>query len=402
MSSLKNTLNNSYSGLTVWPKIFLEMMSSITYGEAIIQTPEGMSLHYKGKEDGQNVRIEIKDWRFCEDLFMKGDIGLGASYISEFWECDDINKLIKFGIDNNKELERVIKGSLIKILFYRLKHLLNRNSKKGSQKNIHAHYDLGNDFYKLWLDSSMTYSSALFANQGDELQLAQENKYANILKQLNLKAGDHILEVGCGWGGFMEFAAKKGIRVTGITISKEQYDYATKRLANYSDLVNVELQDYRDIKGTYDHIVSIEMFEALGEQYWGTYFEKLYGVLRPAGQLIIQSITINDKDFSSYRKGTDFIQQYIFPGGMLPSPSVFKATAKKYGFQFYSELEFGLDYAKTLNHWDKSFMSSLESVKKLGFDNRFIRTWHFYLKYCQGGFEAGKISVFQFNLTKNK
>ena len=399
MTKINTLTHQSQKSLSIWANLFLKMVSNIRFGSITLVTPEGVPLNYQGSEVGENVVIHIKDWKFCEDIFMKGDIGLGESYIDESWDCDDINRLIKFGIDNKNELEKVIKGSFVKIFFYRVKHLLNRNSKAGSQKNIHAHYDLGNDFYKIWLDSTMTYSSAFFSGVS-ELHVAQENKYDNILNQLNLKPGDHLLEVGCGWGGFIEHAAKKGIKVTGVTISKEQFEFAKNRITPYKDLSAIELKDYRDITGVYDHIVSIEMFEALGEEYWSKYFKKLHSVLKPGGQLVIQSITINDKDFSSYRRGTDFIQQYIFPGGMLPSPGILKKKAEQVGFSLNGDLEFGLDYGKTLNIWEEKFSQSIPEVKSLGFDNKFIRTWRFYLKYCQGGFEARKISVYQFNLSK--
>lgn len=400
MSKVNSALLSNEAGCSRWGSLFLKMLSKIEYGSISIATPEGDYLNFRGKEEGVHVSLKIIDWKFCEDIFLKGDIGLGESYIAGFWESDNINDLIKFAIDNKGQLERVIRGSVLKILFYRFKHLMNRNSERGSQKNIHAHYDLGNGFYKLWLDKSMTYSSALFDKDGLDLFSAQERKYQNILDQLNLKAGDHILEVGCGWGGFMEFAAQRGVRVTGITISKEQFEYAKKRLEKFEDLANVELMDYRKIKGEYDHIVSIEMFEALGEEYWPTYFGILNSVLKKNGKLIIQSITINDQDFRSYRKGTDFIQQYIFPGGMLPSPNIFCKQAQEKGFHVLGSKEFGLDYAHTLNLWEESFSESLTKVKEMKFDERFIRTWRFYLKYCQGGFEAQKISVYQFYLTK--
>lgn len=400
MSKVDIALVNRAATVSSWVPLFLEMLSKITYGTVTVVTPEGDFLNYRGSQEGVHATIRVFDWKFCDELFLKGDIGLGESYIAGLWESDNISDLIKFGIDNKSSLERVIKGSFFRIAFYRFKHLLNRNSKKGSQKNIHAHYDIGNSFYKLWLDPSMTYSSALFDQGSDDLFVAQKNKYENILKQTGAKAGDHILEVGCGWGGFMEHAAEKGIKVTGITLSEEQLEFARERLKKYGDLATVKLMDYRDIDGKYDHIVSIEMFEALGEEYWATYFGILHSALRLNGKLIIQSITINDQDFSSYRKGTDFIQQYIFPGGMLPSPSSFLKVAKKIGFTHAGHLEFGKDYAKTLKMWEETFSSSPEAIKSIGFDEKFMRTWRFYLKYCQGGFEAEKISVFQFYLTK--
>ena len=397
---MNNRSIDLYQILPHWGVLFLEMMSNIRKGSVTIVTPEENFLKYTGIEEGEHVSIRINEWKFCEDIFMKGDIGLGESYISGYWDCGNINNLIKFGIENYNELERVIKGSLLKILFFRIKHFLNRNSRKGSLKNVHAHYDIGNEFYQLWLDSSMTYSSAIFNSTDEELLSAQENKYERILKKLKLKNGDHILEVGCGWGGFMEYAARNGFKVTGVTISKEQYEFAKKRLSKFGNLAKVKLQDYRDIDGKYNHIVSIEMFEALGEKYWKKYFKMLFSILKPGGKLIIQSITINNNDFFSYRKCSDFIQQYIFPGGMLPSPKIFKDVAVKQGFIYRGDLEFGRDYGITLKRWEENFSSVLSRVKKLGFDDKFIRTWRFYLKYCQGGFEANKISVFQFSFTK--
>ena len=400
MNKAENVLVKKELGASRWTNLFLTMMSRIDYGSISILTPEGDYLNFRGKKEGEHITLKIIDWKFCEELFLKGDIGLGESYIKGQWESDNINKLIKFGIDNKKQLEKVIKGSFLRIMFYRLKHLMNRNSIKGSKKNIHAHYDLGNAFYKLWLDDTMTYSSALFDRPGIELVSAQERKYQNILDQLNLKEGDHILEVGCGWGGFMEYAAQRGVRVTGITISQEQFEFAKERLARFNGLATPKILDYRNIQDKYDHIVSIEMFEALGEEYWSTYFNILHTSLKNGGKLIVQSITINSLDFNSYRKGSDFIQQYIFPGGMLPSPDIFKNVAQNAGFRVLGSLEFGKDYGHTLKLWEESFTNSLEQVKAEGFDERFIRTWKFYLKYCQGGFEAGKISVFQFYLTK--
>ena len=386
--------------ISKWGNLFLEIASNIKRGVLTIITPEGKYLKFSGDEKGEEVSLKINDWRFCEDVFLKGDIGLGESYIAGFWDCKDISKLIKLGVANYTELERIIKGSIIKIFFFRIRHILNRNSKKGSKENIFAHYDIGNDFFKLWLDPSMTYSSAIFENFNDELLFAQENKYEKILKNLKLKDGDHILEIGCGWGGFMEYAARKGIKVTGVTISEEQYNFARKRLKNFGKLSDIKLQDYREIRGSYDHIVSIEMFEALGEGYWKKFFKILHSLLRPGGKMIIQSITINNRDFSSYRRCSDFIQQYIFPGGMLPSPEIFISTAVKQGFDYLSNIEFGRDYGITLRKWEENFTNVLNKVKDLGFDENFIRTWRFYLKYCQGGFESKKISVSQFKFAK--
>jgi len=389
--------SNRHSPLT---KILLNMLTKISHGSLKVITPDGNLHHFFGAKNGEDVCVSINDWRFSEELLLKGDVGLGESYVLGYWDCDNINKLVKWGIENKKPLERAIKGSFTKILFYRFKHFLKRNSKSGSIKNIHAHYDIGNKFYQLWLDSTMTYSSAIFKSSNEKLSDAQENKYQNILTKLKPKAGDHILDVGCGWGGFMEYAARNGFKVTGITISKEQYEYAKKRLSKYGSLAEVKLLDYRDIVGKYNHIVSIEMFEALGFQYWKKYFNVLYSILRPGGKLVIQSITINNDDFSSYKKCSDFIQQYIFPGGMLPSSKIVKEIATKQGFLHNENFEFGLDYGATLKKWEENFSNAMDKIKMLGFDERFIRTWRFYLKYCQGGFESKKLSVSQFNFVK--
>ncbi len=389
--------SHNYSYLT---KILLDMLSIISHGSLKVITPDGKHYNFSGTKPGEDISVSINDWRFCDELLLKGDIGLGESYVLGYWDCDNINKLVKWGIENKKPLERAIKGSFTKILFYRFKHFLKRNSKRGSIKNVHTHYDIGNKFYQLWLDSTMTYSSAIFKSSNEELSDAQENKYKNILNKLKPEAGDHILDVGCGWGGFMEYAVRNGFKVTGITISKEQYEYAKRRLSKYGSFAEVKLMDYRDIAGKYNHIVSIEMFEALGFQYWKKYFNVLYSILRPGGKLVIQSITINNDDFLSYKNCSDFIQQYIFPGGMLPSAKIVKDIATKQGFLHNDNFEFGLDYGATLKKWEENFTNALDKIKMLGFDERFIRTWRFYLKYCQGGFESRKLSVSQFNFIK--
>ncbi len=402
MNTLNEVLLADNEKQTFGMQLLFKMLGQIQSGTLEIHSPAGQKYFFQGVAPGVRVTLQVRDWSFCEDLFLKGDIGLGESYIAKKWDCDHIENLIIFGISNKDQLEQFIKGSILRIFSYRLKHLFNRNTKNGSQKNIHAHYDLGNSFYSLWLDSTMTYSSGLFLSEKDSLEEAQTRKYEAILNKLELKEGDHILEIGCGWGGFLEHAAKKGIRVTGVTISKEQYDFALKRIQSYQNLADVQFCDYRDLKGKYDHIVSIEMFEAIGEAYWKTYFRKVHSLLRAGGSAVIQSITINEQDFKSYRKGTDFIQQYIFPGGMLPSPERFKIVSEGCGLILNDQLDFGKDYGETLKRWEVLFSSKIESVKKINFDERFIRTWRFYLKYCEGGFAAGKIGVSQFKLTKPK
>jgi cyclopropane-fatty-acyl-phospholipid synthase len=290
-------------------------------------------------------------------------------------------------------------------LLYRVRHLMNRNSREGSRKNIHAHYDLGNEFYRLWLDPSMAYSSAWF--EGDPsrpLTEAQEAKVRRALRECGLRPGDRLLEIGCGWGGLAEVATTEfDAHVTGVTLSTEQLDYAQDRLAalERSQQADLRLQDYRDIDdGPFDAICSIEMFEAVGREYWDGYFATLARQLKPGGRACIQSITIRDDLFDRYVRGTDFIQQYIFPGGLLPSPSEFRAHARKAGLEVVNELAFGADYAETLRRWRERFLAEDTRVRKLGFDTRFMRIWEFYLAYCEAAFAMGNTDVIQFTLRK--
>ncbi|MBT6272006.1 MAG: class I SAM-dependent methyltransferase, partial [Rhodobacteraceae bacterium] len=278
-------------------------------------------------------------------------------------------------------------------------------SKKQAKKNISYHYDLGNDFYSLWLDKSMTYSSAYFKKDSETLEKAQENKYASIIDQLGVKAGDHILEIGCGWGGFGEYAAsKRGLKVTGLTISKEQYDYAVERInkAGLSELVEIKLQDYRDEVGVYDGIASIEMFEAVGEKYWPVYFSTVRDRLKPGRNATLQIITLADSRWDSYRKSVDFIQKYIFPGGMLPSPKVLREQVNNAGLNVKDSIEFGQSYSATLRRWHKTFNAEWDNIVKLGFDSRFKNMWDFYLTSCAGTFLSGYCDVTQITINKPK
>lgn len=382
-------------------QLFISLFEKTEYGSITIITPENDVFTFKGEKVGASATLNILNWSFCEDVLLKGDIGLGEAFIEGKWESPQIEKLIEFGIENQSVLKKVIFGELHKVIIYRIRHLFNRNTKKGSKKNIQFHYDLGNDFYQGWLDKSLTYSSALFLeNKEQSLFDAQQAKYQRILDELNLPLGSHILEIGCGWGGFMEFAAQRGYLVTGVTISQKQYEFTQIRLNKFKHTTKVSLSDYRDIKNQYDAIVSIEMFEALGETYWKTYFKKIYELLKPEGKAVIQSITINEQDFSQYRKGTDFIQQYIFPGGMLPSTARFNDVAFKQGLENINQLEFGKDYARTLNIWHNDYLSYYKNESTNTITKEFHKLWIFYLKYCEGGFLANKIGVSQFTLKK--
>ena len=381
-------------------RIVLQMLRKMAYGALRLECPDGSVLQFG--DDSPPVTLTLNSWEPCLAAMRSGDIGFAESYIAGEWQTDNLPKLLELFIHNRHALEAAIYGNWWGSLLYRLRHLFNRNSRAGSRRNIHAHYDIGNRFYKLWLDPSMTYSSALFTSPEMTLEQAQQAKYQRILAEIGARAGDHILEIGCGWGGFAELAASEGIRLTGLTLSSEQLAFAELRLANagLAHLADLRLQDYRDARGEFDAVASIEMFEAVGEQYWDSYFACVAQRLKTGGRACIQTITIADDLFERYRKGTDFIQQYIFPGGMLPSPEVFRAHAERHGLSVMNELAFGLDYARTLALWDKDFRAQEAEVRAQGFDDRFIRTWQFYLAYCEAGFRAGSIDLFQFTLQK--
>jgi len=374
------------------------LLSQLHCGSIELHGPDGRKLIFAGKNPGLQSTLKLHDWNVCGDILSRGDIGLAEAYIAGRADSADLMQLLLLGALNERAIEQAIHGRWWATLAYRLRHWLRPNSRRGSRKNIHAHYDLGNDFYRLWLDSGMTYSAALF--EGDtarDLRDAQTAKYARILLALDARPGQHILEVGCGWGAFAEQAARAGCRVTGITISPAQLEYAQKRIsaAGLQDRVELKLLDYRDLSGQFDHVVSIEMFEAVGENYWADFFAILRDRLRRGGRAMVQSITIAEDKFERYRSGTDFIQQYIFPGGMLPSPARFREAAAAQGLAVAEMHDFGLDYAETLRHWHERFNSVAAEVQAQGFDERFMRTWRFYLAYCEAGFRARATDVTQ-------
>lgn len=340
---------------------------------------------------GEKAHLKIRDWDVISNMMTKGDIGFAEDYRAGKWQADNLISLSALGLKNKKALDRLVMGGAFSRTASMFSYLLKRNTIKGSRRNIHEHYDLGNNFYSLWLDPSMTYSSALY--QGPEsLEQAQNNKYDRIIDCLNAKSGN-VLEVGCGWGGFAERAHGRGdFDLKGITLSEEQHIFAAKRTSGYADIA---LEDYRHQTGTYDRIVSIEMFEAVGEKFWPVYFSKLGSLLKPGGKAVIQTITINDMDFARYRNSGDFIRSFIFPGGMLPSPSRFKQEAVKAGLRVDSPFFFGLDYARTLGEWLTRFDAKRDEVKALGFDDGFVRLWRFYLAACAGAFKAGRTDVMQ-------
>lgn len=397
---MNNVLSNVIQSQTepATARWLFRLLSQLYCGSIELRCPDGRNLSFAGKNSGPHAVLTLHDWNVCGDMLSRGDIGLAEAWIAGRADSPDLMQLLLLGALNEQAIEQAIHGRWWATLAYRLRHWLRPNSRRGSRKNIHAHYDLGNDFYRLWLDQGMTYSAALF--EGDnkrDLTDAQTAKYARILHALGARPGQHILEVGCGWGGFAEQAARAGCRVTGITLSPAQLEYAQQRIvaAGLQDRVELKLLDYRDLDGQFDHVVSIEMFEAVGESYWPGYFAMLRDRLRPGGRAVVQSITIADAKFERYRSGTDFIQQYIFPGGMLPSPHRFREVAANQGLAVVEMHDFGLDYAETLRHWHERFNSVAAEVEAQGFDQRFMRTWRFYLAYCEAGFRAQATDVTQ-------
>jgi cyclopropane-fatty-acyl-phospholipid synthase len=382
----------------------LRLLPALKTGTLDVQFPDGSQARF-GNGGTPRAAIRLLDWHVCGAALKSGDIGFAESWIDGHWSSPDLVALLELFIANREAVEAVIYGTWWGRLAYRVKHLLNRNSRRGSKKNIHAHYDIGNSFYRRWLDETMNYSSAWF--EGDTsrpMPEAQRAKVRRALRECGIEPGQRLLEIGCGWGALAECAAGEfGARVTGVTLSHEQLAWAQERLARagLSSQADLRLQDYRDIDDEpYDAIASIEMFEAVGRAYWPSFFATVNARLKPGGRACIQSITIRDDLFERYVSGTDFIQQYIFPGGLLPSVSEFKAAAAKAGLEVINQLDFGGDYAETLRRWRVAFLQQDGPLRQLGFDTRFMRIWEFYLAYCEAAFATGNTNVVQFTLVK--
>ncbi len=375
-------------------KKFLKAFENVRYGKIEITLPNGKSYFFEGAEPGKSAELIIHDSAMILNLYARGDIGFADDYRHGKWDSKDLIELVDFCLSNEEALQKCIFGSGLFRAMVRFAYLFRQNSVKGSKANIHAHYDIGNSFYKLWLDETMSYSSAIFEDDNELLANAQLNKYDRILDRL--QSNNNILEVGCGWGGFMDRAIELGGNdVKGVTISDEQFAFAKERI---KDKGKVELTDYRRLGGKYNNIVSIEMFEAVGEKYWKTYFDKIAALLDKKGKAVIQTITIDNRHFDAYRKGGDAIRTFIFPGGMLPSPEAFKSKAANSGLKTTDEFAFGQDYATTLKRWLANFESKLPEVRSLGFDEKFIRLWRYYLAACAGSFQAGRTDVMQMEL----
>ncbi len=381
----------------------LKYAMSLHAGELTVNLPDGRSLLFKGEQPGPAAVLNVRDTDFARSLAKGGDIGIAEAYLRGQWDTPDLTRFLELFCVNHGAVQTLLEGRPLTRIFQMIRHYLRRNTRSGSRRNIHAHYDLGNRFYEAWLDPTMTYSAAIFAPGDNELSSAQTRKYRQLAERTQIGPEHHVLEIGCGWGGFAEFAAAEiGCRVTGLTISREQHDYAVRRMAErgLSDKVEIKLLDYRDERGLYDRIVSIEMFEAVGEEYWETYFAQLRDRLKDGGRAGVQVITIQDGLFPNYRRELDFIRHYIFPGGMLPSPSILKGLGEKAGLPLAHEKIFGLDYAETLKVWRDRFRAAWPNLTPLGFDERFRRMWEYYLAYCEAGFRSGNIDVRQMVFAK--
>lgn len=404
MNTQTNILNDQSELLPWHAKALFKLLENLRAGKLNLVDPNGNQFCFEGTQPGLTAHIHIHNWSVSKSCLKSGDIGFAESYINGEWDSPDIESLLRLLLINRQAIEKLIYGSWWGSLFHRLKHWLNKNSKKGSKKNIHAHYDIGNSFYSLWLDQSMTYSSAFFDEKNLSLFDAQNNKYERIISSIGIQENERLLEVGCGWGGLMETAQRKNIAIDCLTISQEQAAYAQTRADQLSlthpSPANIILQDYRDHEAQYDGIASIEMFEAVGEEYWPSYFAMINRCLKPGKKACIQTIVIAEDLFEKYRHNSDFIQQYIFPGGMLPSTTVFKKCAEDAGLIVEDAFSFGKDYQKTLEIWHSQFNSSLSEIKAQGFDEKFIRLWNLYLMYCAAGFAEESTDVIQFTLRK--
>jgi cyclopropane-fatty-acyl-phospholipid synthase len=396
----------SLAGAPAAARSVLRLMNELPSGSLDVELPGGALLRFGGRaQPGLRASIRLANWNVCSATLASGDIGFAESFIAGDWSTPDLPALLRLFIANRDAVEGLVYGRWWGRLLHRARHLLNRNSRAGSRRNVHAHYDLGNAFYQLWLDGGMSYSSAWFnGDTGQPLEQAQHAKWERALAECRLPRGGRLLELGCGWGAMAECAAAQlDAQVTGLTLSTEQLAYAQQRLheAGLGAQADLRLQDYRDVDdGPYDAVVSIEMFEAVGRAYWPQFFSVLQRQLKAGGHACIQTITIRDDLFPRYVRGTDFIQQYIFPGGLLPSREAFRAQAAQAGLEVVNELAFGGDYAETLRRWRQRFAAREAAVRDLGFDTRFLRIWSFYLAYCEAAFDAGNTDVVQFTLRK--
>jgi cyclopropane-fatty-acyl-phospholipid synthase len=389
------------------PRYFIRVFSmaqQMQHGRVDFVLPDGRIFRAEGAKPGHVAELHIHTDDLFARLIREGDLGFCDAYLDGDWSTPDLQAFMDLVHHGNENVYDGFPGMGLVRRFEQLRFWLQRNSKAQARKNISYHYDLGNDFYGLWLDETMTYSSALFEKDAQQsLEAAQTAKYKSMVDQMGVKPGDHVLEIGCGWGGFAEYAAKeRGLRVTALTISKEQFKYAKERIDNagLSDVVEFKLQDYRDERGRYDGIASIEMFEAVGEKYWPSYFETVRERLKPGAMATLQIITVDHARWHVYKRGVDFIQKYIFPGGMLPSPKVLREQVERAGLVVDKSIEFGKSYDITLRRWHETFNSKWDQITALGFDERFRRMWNFYLTSCAATFDSGNCDVTQITIRR--
>ena len=409
---------NSHSGITTdarsditgernLPRYFSQVFATtkrMGRGRLDFVLPDGRRFRAEGAKPGPVAELQIHDNDIFARLIREGDLGFCDAYLENAWSTPDLMAFMDLVHADNDEIYDGFPGMGIVRAWEKLRHWLRNNSKVQARKNISYHYDLGNDFYRLWLDDTMTYSSALFETGQESIEAAQRAKYAALVDAMNVKPGDHVLEIGCGWGGFAEYAAaERGLKVTGLTISQQQHDYAVQRIrdAGLSDQVDIVMRDYRDETGVYDGVASIEMFEAVGEKYWPVYFDTLRERQKPGRRATLQIITVQDRRWDVYRRGVDFIQKYIFPGGMLPSPSVLRSEITRAGLNIVGSKEFGASYSQTLRRWHETFNAKWDDISAMGFDERFRRMWNFYLCSCAGAFEGGNCDVTQITVMRS-
>ena len=388
--------------MNFWEILLLKGIKKFSYGSIQIEFSDGYIENIKAKKPGPKAMLKINKPNAAKEIIQGGSVAFAESYINKDISTDNLTNLIHYCAMNNDQAESTFNISILKKIIHKIFHYKNKNTKNQAKKNISFHYDLGNKFYEYWLDKTMTYSSAIFNNKSIELEAAQNNKYKKLAELSAIKNGDQILEIGCGWGGFAEFIGNNyDCNLTAVTISREQYEYTKKRIfdANLSHKVKVLLCDYRNITGKFDKIVSIEMFEAVGKQYWNTFFKKIENILKPKGNISLQLITIDDNIYDVYKTNPDFIQKYIFPGGMLPSDKILKELINKTSLKINSIDSFSKDYAKTLNIWNKEFNKKWDKIEKLGFDENFKLLWNYYLSYCEGGFLSKNIDLKQIKLS---
>lgn len=395
-----NTATEADCGQGRSPQSYLERFFAVLFGRIrtgslTVIFPSGVRQHFDGSAPSPRAIIQVNDLWLASRVLLSGGLGFAEGYVEGEWETPDLASVMTLGALN----EDALRPSLLMTLLNRYRHARRSNTRKGSRRNIAAHYDLGNAFFGRWLDGTMSYSSALFDDLTETHEEAQRRKYLRLAEAVGLRPGDRVLEIGCGWGGFAEIAAREfGCEVVGLTLSREQAAHARNRMeqGGLADRVEIRLQDYRDVGGRFDKVVSIEMFEAVGEENWSVFFDSLARLLKPGGRAGLQVITIAEAYFDAYRRNPDFIQRYIFPGGVLPSPSAFQRSASGAGLTISDSFYFGKSYAESLRRWDRSFHDNWAAIKSLGFDQRFFRLWRYYLRYCEIGFELGRIDVGQF------